>query len=235
MSTEDNSPKAEVNTLVEQMTKGEDGKWALPEGEHNPYLVEAAMAERRRRDTQSAYTSTTQQLKALESENELLASGWSEQFTKTLPQEQQDELEQLKKSDPEAWRVKINEFEKQRDSEFQEKRNEIKEKAKGESEIEYRSRVLEEYNTNNPDHQINDDALANDIPPRMSKKLAEGKVTFAEFIKEASDFLHKGKVVGDSKGKPTDNVNLNDAAGGSHADDKAKGADSSRTYENEIF
>lgn len=235
MSTQETNPKTEVNTLVEQMTKSEDGKWELPEGEHNPYLVEAAMSERRRRDTQSAYTTTTQTLKALEAENELLASGWAEQFTSSLPAEQQAELEQLKKDDPEAWRVKINEFEKQRGDEFQEKRKEIQTKAQGESELEFRGRILEEYNTNNPDHAITDDSIKNDIPPRITRKLEEGKISFPDFIKEASEFLHKGKVVGDANTPPPKNVNLNDAAGGSHASNEAKNVDSATQYKNEIF
>ena len=170
----------QVNTAINSMTEVE-GKQVFAEGVTDDVKF-AANAVRRQKDTQAAYTKNQQELKALTSENEQLASSWAQDVTKTLTVEQQSDLEELKHSNPEAWREKVNAYEQENATTVQTKHSEIKKKVNEESELDRRTRVLEEFNTNNPTIALTDDVIENDVPPRFSKQLEAGEITFEEFI-----------------------------------------------------
>lgn len=233
----DNSPSFadQVNEAVNQMTQDESGKWQLPESiRDNEALSFAANAERRRRDTQSAYTKSQQLNKRLELERDQFAKGWENDFAKTLPADAQADLEELKATDPEAWRAKLNELEQQQRTSFQERVTKIQEKASTETEMEYRQRALEEFQEAHPNLQLTDDIIANDIPPRISKELESGKVTFAEFLANCAEYLNKGKVL--NKGKTKDEEpNLGDVGGSDYPDKQAADKANIKTYDDEIY
>ncbi|AFV51087.1 hypothetical protein MS_008 [Vibrio phage VPMS1] len=85
-----------VNDVVNNMTQSEDGKWAMPEGDFDEATIFAANAERRRRDTQSAYTRSQQELKGIKAENELLAQNYEENYVQNLPSSIQADLKNLR-------------------------------------------------------------------------------------------------------------------------------------------
>lgn len=226
-----------VNAAVGAMIQTEDGKWALPDtvDKSNEALVFAINAERRRRDTQSAYTRTSQENARLKAEVNHLAEGWQADFAATLPVDTQAELEELKYADPEKWRARLNELESDRKAKFQGKREEITQKAKGESEIEYRTRAIEEFATAHPDITLTDDVIQNDIPPRFTNELKAGKVTFAQFLENCAEYLSKGRVVKPLEDKPNSQPNIGDVAGSDHPSSDAVAAKSKKTYNDEIF
>lgn len=237
MSTQD-TPATEqtfeqkVNTILAEAKQGDDGKLVLPEDldEATRFSV---MAEKRRRDTQASYTSNQQRLKALEVENAELAKGWEKDVTSKLTADQQADLEELKHEDPEAWRHKINELEQQNRTAFAETREQISSKAKEESELERRTRLLAEHNEANPEHQLTDDVIDNDIPPRFTKQLANGEVSFEEFLAKCAEYLGKPKVI-----KGTDapkSPNLAKIPGGATPTDTAVEASISESYKSEIY
>lgn len=224
-----------VNEVVNNMTQGEDGKWALPEGDYDEAILFAANTERRRRDTQSAYTRSQQKLKSLEAENELLAQNFEDNYVQFLPTDKQAELEELKATDPDAWRAKLSDLERERREEFQTKRSEIKEKAKGESEADYRARALTEFQEQNPELKLTDDVIQNDIPPRITKQLEKGDITFAEFLSQCGEYLSKGKVVAPPADKAPNNPNLGKVPGGSAPSGDAVASAVTKSYNEEIY
>lgn len=224
-----------VNSLTDSMEKNEEGKWALPEGtEASEEMQYAAMAERRRRDTQTEYGKGQQSLKALTAENDRLALAWEKDATASLTKEQREDLDTMKHEDPDAWRVKLNEYEEANRTAFGEKRATIKTEAHNESELDRRTRLLDEHNAANPEVQITDDVIDNDLPPRFLKALEKGDITFEDFIAKAAEYQGKGKVI--EPGTPVPNEpNLGKAAGGSRPTDAAVEASVSETYKTELY
>lgn len=224
-----------VNTLVDSMVKTEDDKWTLPEGtDASAEMQYAAMSERRRRDTQGEYGRGQQQLKAMTAENERLASGWEKDATASLTKEQRDDLELLKHEDPDAWRVKLNEYEQANRTAFGEKRASIKTEVQNETELEKRTRLLDEHNAANPDNQLTDDTIDNDLPPRFLKQLESGELDFEQFITKSAEYLGKGKVLAPGATPPAE-PNLGKAGGSSKPTDTAVAGDIAKTYKNEIY
>lgn len=224
-----------VNTLTDSMTKSETGSWTLPaDVEVSEELAYAAMAERRRRDSQAEYSRVQQTAKALEAENQHLVSGWEKDVASKLSSTQRDELELLKHEDPDAWRVKLNEYEQANRTAFTEKTAEIKTKVHNETELEKRTRLLEEHNAANPELALTDDVIDNDLPPRFVRSLEKGELDFEGFIVKAAEYLGKGKVFEPGTPAPTE-PKLSRAAGGSTPTDTAVEADISKSYANEVY
>lgn len=226
----------QVNSAVSQMTQDSDGKWIIPASvdANNEALVFAINAERRRRDTQSAFTRTAQENAQLKAEAEQLAAGWKKDFVNSLPIETQAELEELKITDPDKWRVRLQELEQQRGAQFQENLSAIKTKAVGESEKEYRQRAFTEFSEANPDLQLTDDVIKYDIPPRITMQLDKGDITFGEYLAKAAEYLRKGRIMPPKEGEPGE-IDLSKAPGGSHPSAEAEQRANKVSYNDEIY
>lgn len=222
-----------VNSVVDTMTKGDDGKWQLPE-DLPEELRFAAMAERRRRDTQAEYSRVQNRLKALEAENSQLAAGWEADLTAKLTLEQQADLAELKLSDPDAWRAKLGELEQEARNKFAETRTQIASKATAESEKERRERVLADFLAANEGFELNDEIIENDLPPRFLKQLEKGEVDFETFLSNAHAYLTKGKTVAPGEPAPK-GPNLGKAGGGAVPEGAAVDADIIKSYRNEVY
>lgn len=188
-------------------------------------------AEKRRRDTQAAYTRGQQELKLLKAEKEAL----EHQLSKlNLSVEQNEELEELKYKDPEAWRNKINQLEQEAVVAAQQKLAEVTAEARKRAELERRAQILQEYNAEHPEVPITDEVIAYDIPPRITRKLESGDITFEEFLEEARAFLTTPKKVA-AGDEPTDQPNLNKLGGRDTATPQAVNEDVIASYQNEIY
>jgi hypothetical protein len=226
-----------VSEVVDKFTAGEDGKYVLPEEvreELDEPTLYAAMAEKRRRDTQSAYTKTQQEFKAMQAENKQLRDRWKADAVKNLPEDKREELEQLKHDDPDAWRAKINEYEQEAGRAFDEQVDNISKEVQQETELERRTRVLTEFQTENPDVVINDDVIENDIPPRYTKQLENGEISFEEFLGKCKAFMTGGKVL-ETTPKGESKKTLQDLGGGSVPRDEDIDAEAQATYKDEIY
>lgn len=225
----------QVNAVVNAMTQDDKGNWQLPEGEHNEAIVFAANAERRRRDTQSAYTKTSQENARLKAETQLLADAWANDFSSQLDLKTQAELEELKITDPDAWRTRLNELEQQRKTQFQEQRITIQQKAQGESELEYRQRALAEFSEANPDIKLDDDVIKYDLPPRLTMQLEKGEIDFGKFLAQAKDYLTKGRVVAPTEEKPSPEKDLASVTGADRPQSDAVKRQLANQYNTEIY
>jgi len=187
--------ETKINEIVEQLKDGKE-----PE-DVDPALLLAAKAEKRRRDTQAAYTKAQQEKIALQKEKEALENLIAQELEKSLDlsPEQKEELEELKLVDPEEWRRKLNELEAEQKTlkkqKIEELKKEASEKAQEEYELERRMQVFEEFQKTHPDVEITDEVIENEVPPKYVKELEQGKVSFEEFLQKVYDFLTAGKVV----------------------------------------
>mgnify|MGYP001765318333 CR=1 FL=1 len=197
----------------------------------------AAMAEKRRRDAQATLTREQQRIAALEAEKAELLKLATGSTKLELTAEEQAELDDLKFSDPEAWRVKVNDLEKaalkKTETLVNEKLKQVSTSVSSATEHERRKQLLDEYNETNPEYALNDDVIANDIPPRITKKLENGQFTFEEFLAAASNYLKKGKVIAEEK--TLEQPNLGRVAGGSEPSAQAAKEGLKESYSTETY
>jgi hypothetical protein len=226
--------EAEVNAAIAGVTKNDEGKIIYPEGTSEAAAF-AANAELRRRDTQSALTKEQQKAELLAKENEKLASTWASEVSTVLSADQQAVLEELKNTDVEAWRKKITEFERANKEAFRVKRTKVSEAVKNETELQRRTRLVEEHNKANPDAAITDDFIKNDLPPRITAKLANGDITFDQFLAEAAKYKTTPKVVGQKVEAPADTVDLSALGGDNKPTSKSIEQDIVKSYSSEIY
>ena len=132
------------------------------------------------------YTKARQEVAALKTKAVALEQEIEDKGIQVDP-EVAEELEALKYSDPEAWRNKLNAIEKQR-------AKDIESRVAQEIEAERRVQLLNEYNRNNPNHQLDDYVANNVLPASYMKRLEANEISFDTFLKEASDYLHKVKI-----------------------------------------
>lgn len=225
----------QVNETVEKFVTGADGKLSLPEGYDAPEeVVYAAKIEKRRRDTYSSLTKVKNEVVTLRAENEEMVKQWEQDAIKNLSKKDQAELDELKASDPDAWKDKLEHHQTKAREAFLNRTTDIKNKAQRETELERRKRLVEEHNAANPDTVLTDDVIENDVPPRITKKLADGEISFEEFLAEASQFLSKGKVIAPGAKAPED-VDFDSMGGSSKPKDTAIEADISASYKKVIF
>jgi len=213
------TPQDTLNRMMKEVKQDDDGKYIYPD-DIDPMLKLAMANAKSYRDTQSSYTKNQQTVKELEAEGTALREQLAKHSTKPLEltTEQQSELDKLYVDNPNAWRAKMNMLEKQSKDAIQEElttvTKKVTEEAGAEFELARRYDYLEEFNGSRAT-PITTDILDNDIPNRINAKLANGKVTFEEYLAEVSDYLDKGQVV--SKGTPASTTDLNKANGGAVA------------------
>lgn len=231
----DATPKfaEQVNTIVKQMTKDEKGNWKVPDGEYSEELRYAVNAERRRRDAESAFGKSHSKLKAQDTLIQNLTKQAASNVHANLTQEQKTELEELKFSAPEAWRNKLNELEQSAMSALQEDLGKMTSEATQQAEIEARKLILSDFRDQHPEVEITDEVIANDIPPRITKRLTDGLISFEEFLTEAYNFLTSPKSIkkDDVKKEPS----LSKAGGSSTPDQSSIDKDTETNYKDVIF
>lgn len=197
----------------------------------------AVTAEKRLRDTQASYTKTRQELKAKEAEKSVLVQKVLSNVSLELTAEQAEELDDLKFSDPEAWRKKVNAYEmealKKREKEIDEDVKKVSGSALEEEELERRKEVLASFLETHEGFDLNDEIIENDIPPRISKKLANGSITFEQFLQECYDFSTKGKVI--KQEETLDQPNLSRFGGSGNPDKNAVKEDIIISYSKETY
>jgi len=210
-----------VNDAIKNATKDDAGKTVFAEGTSEEVKY-AASTEMRRRDT-----STT---------NEKLTEAWAEDVAATLSSSQQAELEELKNTDPDEWRVRLNDIEAENKQKLQDKQKKIKEIASQESEVERRERLLAEHNEAYPNAQITQEAIDNDVPPRLVKKLEQGDISWEDFLTESSKFIESPKVIKDLNAEPgSGDPDLSDLGGDDKPTHSSVESDIEQSYANEIF
>lgn len=196
--------------------------------------------EKRFKDTQAFATKIAQEKADKERElaelkAELSVLKTTAKPSLTIDAQVQSELEDLKYSDPDAWRIRINELETAANAEFNSKIVEAKNHSSQQLELQRRANVLAQFQTEHPDVVFTDELLHLDIPQRIVKELENGKVTYEEFLNNVYNYVKTPKVIG-STTKTLEQPNLSKTGGD---DTPTKNSSSNQniiqTYENMEF
>jgi len=224
-----------VNEATSKLTVNEtSGKLEFPSGvEMTEEVKVAAFAEKKRRDAQSALAQSNNQLAIERAKNEELVKLVKGNKRVELAPDVLEELDELKFADPDAWRVRMNELEQTATTQVDTTLSDISAAAQTKGSVGEREVLLQAFIDDNPGFVINDDVIANDIPPRITKKLESGESSFTEFLQEAKDYLGAGKVIAGVK--TSDDPNLTHVGGSSTPSTEAQTKDSESSYEDEIF
>ena len=173
--------------------------------------------EKRFKDTQAFATKVAQEkadaireLQELKAELSVLKE--TAKPSLNIDEQTQNELEDLKYSDPDAWRAKVNELEHKANAEFNSKIAEAKQLSTQQLELQRRANILEQFQTEHPDVEFTDELLHLDIPQRIVKELENGKVTYEEFLNNVYNYVKTPKVIG-STTKTLEQPNLSKTGG----------------------
>lgn len=227
-NTDTPSYETKVNELVSTMaTEG----WQAP-ADLDPGLLFAANAEKRRRDTQSEFTKSQQQLKAAELKATRLTEKLEAAVMESLPLKQQSRLEELKATDPDLWRSEIEKLENNARGDLAKELDVIAKESSNLTERDQRLQLLDQFLTANPG--VTAEMIDEDVPPRITKKLADGKVTFEEFLAESVKFLTAAKVIDQGAAAPN-LVDLGKASGGSKPGENDKNSSYNASYASEVY
>lgn len=181
--------------------------------------------EKRFKDTQAGYTKSRQEIAELKAKLAVAATKTS------LSAEDHDRLEDLKYTDPDAWRKELGAIETKQTQTYNE---ELAKATKELTELEQREIAFNEFQLSHPDIVITDDVINYDVPKRITNKLEKGEVTFEQYLEEVYDYLKTPKVIGGTK-ETGEQPNLSKLGGGNTSADYAMTEDIRQSYKNEIF
>jgi len=232
-NTSQTEAQQRINKLVDTMERDDSGNWKLSE-EVDDITMAAVLSERRYRDTQASYTKSRQELKRQESITNTLQERILNNASLSLTDEQKTELNELKTSNPDAWRAKINEYETAAKSNLADELAQVVETAGNKGEVEIRAEQMKVW-SEQTGIELNDDIVANDLPPRFTKQLESGEITFEQFLTKAGEYLGKEKVIQGTETNDEEDPNFSDVAGSSEPTDEAQGHDFTNTYETTLF
>lgn len=181
--------------------------------------------EKRFKDTQAGYTKSRQEIAELKAK--LAVAG----KTPEISAEDKDRLEDLKYTDPEAWRQELGALESKQTQTYNE---ELAKATRELTALEQREIAFNEFALNHPDVVITDDIINYDVPKRITNKLEKGEITFEVYLEEVYEYLKAPKVIG-SATKASEQPNMSDLGGGSQAANYAVTEDIRQSYKNEVY
>jgi hypothetical protein len=189
------------NKAVRSTKVDEKGNLVFPDG-MTEEMKAAVRAEKKFRDLQRNFQAQQTELKAEKAKSEKLVELIP--ADDSLTKEEQEELEQLKLTNPDAWYKRKRELEDRastaKSTKVKEVTSAVAESAKKLSVEEQRAAILETFNAENGT-KLSEDVLLNDIPPRLLKKMDE--MGYEEFLGEVAEYLGTPKTVVNEK---VDNV-----------------------------
>lgn len=227
----------QVNELVGKMEQTDNGTWKLPDELSKDLSEEmqfAITAERRYRDTQGAFTRSQQELK----KQMAIAEGLEAKLLESevaLTKEQKFELNELKKTNPDAWRAKLNEYETKNKNVLSKELEKIRKESSNKGELEVRKELMAAW-SKDTGIVLTDEIVDDELPPKFKKELEVGKITFEQFLEKAGNFLTSQKVIQNSEeSTENDEKNLSEVAGGREPSKAAQEGDFDQTYEKEAI
>lgn len=223
----------QVNEATSKMEQNDKGVWEFPKDLDLEESVKvAATSEKRRRDAQSALSKEQHKNQILTGQIDVLKDRVVKQVPLELTVEQKEELEDLKTTDPETWRKKLDEYETEARTKAETEIDELGLSEEQATNLSARMDILEQFQKDNPELTINDDVIENELPPRLVEKLEKGKIDFADFLEEAKKYLTAGKVI--KKDNDVVEPDLSKAGGGTDIDPEIK-EDIQTSYNKEVY
>ena len=180
-------PEGIIDNVTDNATDTEMEEFKNTSSELEPVKESQDNIEKQLKDTKAAYTQARQEIAALKTHIGALEEAIANNKNIDIPPEVQRELDQLKVTNPELWRQKLNAIENKR-------AKDLSSSISRKTEIARRQAVLEEWNHQNADAQINEYIVNNVLPAGLYNKLKNSEVTFEGFLAEASNFLRQTKM-----------------------------------------
>lgn len=225
----------QVKSVVDKMTQDDKGVWQLPDDVQVPEeVLYAAKLEKRFRDTQSAFTKTSQKTKELELTNQKLTEHLVNNATLHLTEEQATELQALRVKNLDEWRKKVNDYEKQAQDLLKTKAKEFTTEAQRTLELEQRKTRTKEFEEE-LGITLTDDLLESKVPSKVLKQLEKGAISFEDFLKEVKGYIKPDKIKGADDKEDTNLPDMAKLAGGSSPGKLDKAVDSAMTYRKEVY
>ena len=209
-----------------------------PEQENNadatsqPSGSESVDFEKRFKDTQGAFTKSQQEVKALKAKMEVLEKLTTPKVE--LDEATRTELEDLKFSDPDKWRNKMNQLEIEAQTKHKETLTEAERLVNQQTELESRTQLLSDFQKSHPNLQLTDDVIKYDVPPRITNKLESGEITFEQYLSDVASYLGSPKVIGDGN-QTLRQPNLNKSGGDHNPSDNSIKKDIVKDYADIVF
>ena len=161
----------------------------------DPVFKELVRTTQQSKAHQASFTKSRQEIADLKAKKDLLETKVKENLY-SLTVDQQDELEDLKFKDPDAWynlKVKYETEARQTlEGTLKEQLQEVSKKAISELTLEERTNTLRAFQ-DRTGIVLTDDIMTNDIPPRLQNKMSD--MPFEDYLQEVASYLNKGKVV----------------------------------------
>ena len=194
-------------------------------------------AEIRRRDTVSSFTKSQQSLKTLEAQKAFLEGSIKKSLK--LSDEQVEELDNLKLTDPDAWRTKLNQLESEVTTSTQkmidEEMNRIAGLTAEEFEVERRNKLIDKFVQANPSLDLRDPKVIEQIPPIYLNQLENGLCSFDEFLANTEKFLKAENISTATKVPSGAGTDVNSVRGGSKPEGSSSQPTPLEDYGNLIF
>jgi len=222
--------QSEVNRLLKETKVTDDGKFEFP-ADTPPWAKVAIANEKKFRDTQGGFTKATQDNKLLTAEIDVLKGKLAGKTA--LTQEQHDELDTLKITDPEAYFDKRTEYEALATTQYDTELADVRTKTAGEIELDRRNKYVEDFNIGRK-IPINQDVIDNEVPAKFYKQLVANEVTFEEFMANVAGYVDTPKVLGNSNTEK-EITNLSDVAGGGEPSAEKRYENLANDYANLVF
>ena len=213
------NPDTNIAELVNEHINNLDdkGKLQLPEdmAEWQKHVIRS---EKRQRDAQSELSKTKSQLKEEQAAKLVLLDAASSIIPSNfqLSEEEIAELEAIKFQDPDTYRIRVNELEAKAKKAQEDNLTDLTTKAvedvRQSNVSNNRLAVLEEFRLANPNTQLTDDVLVNDVPPRFMNDLNSGKYDYSTYLVKVAEYLNTGKVIPNSGS--AEDKSLGDVSGG---------------------
>ena len=146
--------------------------------------------EKRFKDTQAAFTKSRQELAKIKAQ--LQATEAMSQFA--MPADVKARLDELKFSDPDAWRLEMNAFEQSKTAKFNEISATNTQAILSELNQEDRVQTLKEFNSLHG-VEITESLLQNEIPNRIHNELNSGAIDYATYLAKCVEYLKTPKVI----------------------------------------
>lgn len=179
--------KKEIMSTIKQSLAA---KYKLDNTDDNPLLDELVNTEFSRRETQASFTKSRQEIKGLEAEKNFLM----EQAQKglNLSVTQNAELNKLKFEDPDKWKETVTKLEHDAKADFDrtisDGLGQVRSEASKSYELSRREEKLRDFSEANPGFNLTDEKVLAQLPPVLVNQLAEGKITFDDFLTKAQKF-----------------------------------------------
>jgi hypothetical protein len=199
-----------VTAALEGMVDNGSGKLVFQDGIEDSVRF-AASTLKQARDNKKEYTQGQQKLAQLKAERDALNAKLTETITSSvkLSEENLAQLDAVKWSDPDAYAKMLNDLQttaaKQAKDALDSSLKEVSAKAVSDYELTQRADILASFVAESG-IVINQELIDNEIPPRITNKLRDGKVTFYEFLKEVADYATTNKVVKQVEHTPIPNI-----------------------------